>query len=79
MLCSKEVNKFPRITTLPIDRDFPAIIPDDVPRFPPKRKIESTIDLREFFLYPYIVSYRMISVELTEIKSQLDDILESIY
>ncbi|KAL4329720.1 hypothetical protein AHAS_Ahas13G0328300 [Arachis hypogaea] len=60
---------------IPVVRDFPEVFPEDIPEFPPQRKIEFEIELVPGAGPVSIAPYRMASIELAELKTQLEEIL----
>jgi len=52
------------------------VFPKDVPGLPPKREVEFSIDL-VLGAWPVLeAQYRMASVELVELKKQIEELLE---
>ncbi|XP_058784063.1 uncharacterized protein LOC131658826 [Vicia villosa] len=64
------------IDELPVVREFPEVFPDEIPDVPPERGIEFTIDLVPGTRPVSMAPYRMSASELTELKKQLEDLLE---
>ncbi|XP_058774497.1 uncharacterized protein LOC131648787 [Vicia villosa] len=64
------------IDELPVVREFPEVFPDEIPDVPPERGIEFTIDLVPGTKPVSMAPYRMSASELTELKKQLEDLLE---
>ncbi|XP_025616825.1 uncharacterized protein [Arachis hypogaea] len=56
-------------------RDFPEVFPEDIPEFPPQREIEFTIELVSGAGPVSIAPYRMALIELDELKTQLEELL----
>ncbi|XP_020982387.1 uncharacterized protein LOC110273554 [Arachis duranensis] len=56
-------------------RDFPEVLPEDIPKFPPQREIEFAIELVLRAGPVSIVPYRMASIKLAELKAQLEELL----
>jgi hypothetical protein len=67
---SLEVN----ITVIPIVKDFPEVFPPDVPRLPPVRDVEFSIDITPGTGPISISPHRMSPHELVELKKQLEDL-----
>ena len=57
-------------------REFPDVFPDEVPGLPPSREIEFSIDLVPGVGPVSIAPYRMAPAELTELKKQIEELLE---
>ncbi|XP_058774368.1 uncharacterized protein LOC131648646 [Vicia villosa] len=64
------------IGELPVVCEFPEVFPDEIPDVPPERGIEFTIDLVPGTRPVSMAPYRMSASELTELKKQLEDLLE---
>jgi hypothetical protein len=56
--------------------DFPDVFPEEVDELPPEREVEFSIDLVPGTRPISMAPYRMSAVELTELKSQLEDLLD---
>ena len=56
-------------------REFPDVFPDDIVGLPPDREVEFTIDLIPGTEPISIPPYRMATVELRELKAQLEELL----
>ncbi|XP_015967514.1 uncharacterized protein LOC107491222 [Arachis duranensis] len=54
---------------IPIVRDFPEVLPEDIPEFPPQREIEFAIELVLRARPVSIVPYKMVPIELDELKT----------
>ena len=65
-----------KLEDIPIVRDFPDVFPDDLPDLPPERKVEFTIDLVLETVPISKTPYRMAPVELKELKTQLQELLD---
>nr|XP_025661544.1 uncharacterized protein LOC112757153 [Arachis hypogaea] len=55
---------------IPVVRDFPEVFPKDIPEFPPQREIEFVIELVPRVGPVSIAPYRMVLIELAELKTQ---------
>ncbi|XP_050881245.1 uncharacterized protein LOC127084776 isoform X1 [Lathyrus oleraceus] len=64
------------ICDLAVVCDFPEVFPEEVNELPPEREVEFSIDLVPGTRPISMAPYRMSAVELTELKSQLEDLLE---
>jgi hypothetical protein len=65
-----------RIEEIPIVREFVDVFPEKLPRIPPDREIEFTIDLLPNTAPISKAPYRMASLELKELKDQLQELLD---
>ena len=61
---------------IPVVRDFVYVFPDVVPRLPPAREVEFAIDLVPGTTPISRAPYRMAPLELRELKTQLQELLE---
>ncbi|XP_072077973.1 uncharacterized protein [Arachis hypogaea] len=61
---------------IPIVCEFPEVFPDDIEEFPPHRVVEFAIELVPETGPISIAPYRMSPLEMGELKSQLEDLLE---
>ncbi|XP_015968262.1 uncharacterized protein LOC107491863 [Arachis duranensis] len=64
-----------KLNQISVVRDFSEVFPEDIPEFPPQRKIEFGIELVPGARPVSIVSYRMASIELAELKTHLEELL----
>jgi hypothetical protein len=62
-------------TSIPVVREFPDVFPDDLPRLPPDRDVEFTIELEPGTAPISRCPYRIAPKELAEMKKQLEDLL----
>ncbi|XP_072064472.1 uncharacterized protein [Arachis hypogaea] len=60
---------------IPVVRDFSEVFSEDIPEFPPQREIEFAIELVPGAGPVSIAPYRMAPIELAELKSQLEELL----
>ena len=74
MIDKKKVE--PSLSDIPTVCDYPDAFPKELPRLPPQREIEFTIDVVPGTTPPSITPYRMALVELKELKLQLQELLE---
>eukprot|EP00253_Pinus_taeda_P012699 PITA_12699 len=72
-------NKGNPLEHLPIIKEFTDVFPEEVPRLPPKRDIDFTIELIPGAAPVLRAPYRMSVPELTELKMQLQELLEKNY
>ncbi|KAL8108205.1 hypothetical protein AgCh_024593 [Apium graveolens] len=70
---SKEV---PTLETISVVNEFPDVFPDDLPGLPPDREIEFVIDLAPGTEPVSKSPYQMAPVEMKELATQLQDLLE---
>nr|GEY77731.1 putative reverse transcriptase domain-containing protein [Tanacetum cinerariifolium] len=66
----------PRFESHPVVQNFPNVFLDELPRLPPERKVEFTIELIPGAQPIFKAPYRMAPVELKELKDQLQELLE---
>ena len=66
----------PPIDMVPLVREFPEVIPNDLPRITHKRAIDFGIDLLPDTNLISIPSYQMAPTKLKELKAQLHDLLD---
>lgn len=64
------------IGEIPVVCDFLEVFPDDINDFPPKRKVEFTIDLVLGTSPILMTPYRMSASEVSKLKKQLEDLLD---
>ena len=68
--------KMPKIEDVPVVNEFPDVFPDELPGLPPDREIEIAIDLAPGTEPVSRAPYRMAPVEMKELATQLQDLLE---
>jgi hypothetical protein len=61
---------------LPVVREFVDVFPEELPRMPPKRELEFTIDLKPGTEPIARTPYRMSTPELQELRMQLKELLD---
>ena len=66
----------PRLEEILVVNEFPDVFPDDHPSLSPDREINFTIDLAPGTEAVYKAPYRMAPVELRELKTQMQDLLD---
>ncbi|WRX10270.1 Reverse transcriptase domain - like 10 [Theobroma cacao] len=66
----------PKLENVPIVSEFPDVFLDKLPRLPPDREFEFTIDLLSGTAPISIPPYRMASIELKELKVQLKELVD---
>ena len=77
MACVTEDKAEAKIEEIPIVREFIDVFPDELPRMPPDREIEFTIDLLLGTAPISKAPYRMAPRKLTELKGQLQELLDN--
>ena len=68
--------KMLKIEDVPVVNEFPDVFPDELPGLPPDREIEFAIDLAPGTEPVSKAPYRMAPVEMKELATQLQDLLE---
>ena len=70
----------PKVTlrNVPIVQEFSNVFPDDLLGLPPDPKLEFGIDLLSRSIPISIPSYRMAPIELKELKTQLQDLIDKV-
>ncbi|KAK2427684.1 putative mitochondrial protein [Trifolium repens] len=76
MFASLKIENEVGIKELPVVQEFPDVFPKDVSDMPPEREVEFTIDLVPCTSPISMAPYRMSSTELSELKKQLEELLE---
>ena len=66
----------PSLSNIPTFCDYPDVFPKELPRLPPLREIDFAIDVVQGATPTSITPYRMASMELKELKFQLQELLE---
>ncbi|XP_074278348.1 uncharacterized protein LOC141601941 [Silene latifolia] len=69
----------PRISDMPVVRDFERIFPEEIPGLPPKRDVDFSIDLKPGAGPISKPPYRMGPKEMEELKKKLDELAEKGY
>ena len=59
--------------------EFPKVFPEELPKLPPDREIEFKIDLLPGTAPILKAPYMMVPLELKELKSQLQELLDKSY
>ncbi|XP_052117673.1 uncharacterized protein LOC107489254 [Arachis duranensis] len=75
LLAANALGDAQNLDQIPVVRDFPEVFPEDIPEFPPQREIEFTIELVPGARPVSIAPYRMAPIELAELKTQLEELL----
>ena len=68
----------PKIEDIPVVNEFLDVFPDELPGLPPDREIEFAIELAPGTGPVSKAPYRMAPVELKELATQLQDLLEKV-
>jgi hypothetical protein len=68
-----------KLEEIHVVREFPDVFPDDLPGTPHERVIEFKIELQPATAPIAKSLYRMVPVEFTELKIQLQDLLDKDY
>ena len=76
LACRQMENKKVKLREVPVVNKFSDMFPEDLPRLPLHREIEFSIEIVPGTDPISIPPYRMSLVELEELKSQLQDLLE---
>ncbi|KAK2375585.1 cleavage and polyadenylation specificity factor subunit [Trifolium repens] len=76
MFASLKLESEVGIKELPVVQEFPDVFPEDVSDVPPEREVEFTIDLIPGTSPISMAPYRMSASELSELKKQLEELLE---
>ncbi|WRX23768.1 Reverse transcriptase domain - like 10 [Theobroma cacao] len=66
----------PKLENVPVVSEFLNVFPDELPRLPPDRELEFTIDLFQGTAPISIPPYRMAPTELKELKVQLQELVD---
>eukprot|EP00253_Pinus_taeda_P022539 PITA_22539 len=73
------VDKVATVKDIPVVQDFADVFPEEIPGLPPKRDLDFTIELIPGAAPVSRAPYRMSVPELTELKMQLQELLEKKY
>ncbi|RHN60028.1 putative nucleotidyltransferase, Ribonuclease H [Medicago truncatula] len=76
LMASLSIENQAVIDRLPVVCEFPEVFPDEIPDVPPEREVEFSIDLVPGTKPVSMAPYRMSASELSELKKQLEDLLE---
>ena len=69
----------PSLEDLPFLNDFKYVFPEEIPRLPPKRDIDFTIELVPGAVPASKAPYRLNTPELVELKLQLQELIDKEY
>ena len=78
-ILEEKKNEIPRLEDFYVLQEFRDLFPDQIPRIPPKRDIDFTIELVLGAAPVSKTPYRMSTTERLEIKMQLQELLEKKY
>ncbi|XP_072078172.1 uncharacterized protein [Arachis hypogaea] len=76
LLNSVKADSHREFCEIPVVQDFLDIFLEDIPSFPPTREVEFSIELMPGTGPISIAPYRMAPLELTELKNQLEELLQ---
>jgi len=76
LLVATHVEASPDLASIPVVCEFPDVFPKDLPRLPPERDVEFSIELEPDTAPIPRHPYRMALKELAEMKKQLEELLE---
>jgi len=71
-----EVKNEKEMSSIHVVKDFMDVFPEEIPRLPPKREVEFSIDLVPGAGPMSMGPYRMAPAKLIELKKQVEDLLE---
>ena len=69
----------PRLEDYQVLQEFKDVFPDEIPRLPPKRDIDFTIELVPEATPVSKTPYRISTLEMLELKMQLQELFEKMY
>ncbi|XP_020963506.1 uncharacterized protein LOC110265083 [Arachis ipaensis] len=75
LLAANTLGDAQNLDQIPVVKDIPEVFPKDILEFSPQREIEFVIELVPGARPMSIASYRMASIELAELKTQLEELL----
>ena len=61
---------------IPVVKEFPDLFPEELPRIPPKREVDMSIEVVQGMTLISRAPYRMAPTELNELKTQLQELLD---
>nr|XP_025652087.1 uncharacterized protein LOC112748095 [Arachis hypogaea] len=76
LLNSVKADSHQKFCEIPVVQDFSDVFPEDIPSFPPTREVEFSIELMPGTGPISVAPYRMAPLELTELKNQLEELLQ---
>ena len=79
LMVSLSVDTQAIIEELQVVCEFPEVFPDEIPDVPPEREVEFVIDLVPGTRPVSMAPYNMSAYELSELKKQLEELLEKMF
>nr|XP_025639702.1 uncharacterized protein LOC112734559 [Arachis hypogaea] len=76
LLNSVKADSHQEFCEIPVVHDFSDVFSEDIPSFPPTREVDFSIELMPGTGPISIAPYRMAPLELTELKNQLEELLQ---
>eukprot|EP00253_Pinus_taeda_P010510 PITA_10510 len=73
---NNDINNMTSLENIPIIQDFVDVFPESIPRLPPRHDIDFTIELVPRAALVSKAPYHMRTLELTELKMQLQELLD---
>ena len=64
------------LKNIPVIREFPNVFPEELPRVPPEREVDLSIEVVQGTTHISRAPYRMAPTELKELKTQLQELLD---
>ena len=64
------------LENIPVIREFPDVFPEELPRIPPEREVDLSIEVVHGTTPISRVPYRMAPTKLKELKTQLQELLD---
>ena len=61
---------------IPVIKEFPDVFPEELPGLPPEREVDMSIEVVQGMTPIYRAPYRMDPIELKELKTQLQELLD---
>ncbi|XP_066396398.1 uncharacterized protein [Miscanthus floridulus] len=78
LLIAAHAEASPGLTSIPVVCEFSDVFPEDLPRLPPDREVEFSIELEPGTACISICPYRMALRELAEMKKQLEELMDKV-
>src|SRR5271156_6548145 len=72
----KDIDATPSENESPLLQEFRDVFPEDLPELPPKREFDFSIDLKPGTEPQSKAPYRMTTIEMYELKVQIQDLLD---
>ena len=64
------------VEKIPVVKEFPDVFPEELPGIPPEREVDLSIEVIHGTTLIYRAPYRMALIELKELKTQLQELLD---